>query len=146
MLTDGDRFAIALAEGLMQGGVSERQAYDLAAGVFGGDEMVPTDDHEARGAERGMSAMVWSTCTGTGNSVMAGIAGRATTLWQKRDRAYRFDNERQWIENMATGFRMALAGQVSDETLRMLASRAGEPMAAETILIPLVNSKRAGPN
>ncbi len=150
ILRDRDRFSIALAQGLILAGKSERQAYDLAVVLepkpgqgARPQKPAPSAEMQARAQARGMIA---ESCAPP--SFLYTLTGRAATLRQKAKR-WRADPEAaHWLALMELAFAIAGAGRSPglEQQLRALAALAGEPMVAETILIPLLRARLTPPD
>ena len=133
-LKDPDRYAIALAEAYIGMGLSQRQAFDLAAGVFGGELPEPCD-------ENSMPKCTWRT------PQMVTVDGRSSTLRKKARRA-NAPEEVRWRTNMALAFAILLSAKEHEKGamhIRAAATFVGELPWAEAVLIPALEDRFAHP-
>lgn len=137
-LNDPDRYAIALAEGLMLSrGESERVAFDTAVALTSGQEREPSKK------PRGKRPPDWIQ-TAFSIPVMASVSGRASTLRKKANEKALTREEADWRKSMALAFALVFVGKDFDrcaEKISELTGGIGEDEYGRNILLPMLAAR-----
>ena len=137
-IDDPDRYAIALAEGLMLSrGESERVAFDTAVALTSGQEC------ESSKKPRGKRPPDWVK-SAFRIPVMVSISGRSSTLRKKANGKVLTHEEANWRKSMTLAFALVFAGKDFDrcsEKIIELTCAIGEDEYGRNVLLPMLDAR-----